>query len=346
MSGISYRDAGVDIAAAAQAKAMMTAAVRSTHGPAVLAGMGAFGGCFDVSLALASVESPVLVTSTDGVGTKTLVAAALGRYDTVGQDLVNHCVNDILVQGAQPLFFLDYIAAAQLDPQMIATVVHGVAQACQAVGCALLGGETAEMPDVYSPGAFDLAGTIVGVVARDQMLPRTDIVPGDAVLGLPSTGLHTNGYSLARRLIAQSTTYAECPAELDGQSIGEALLAVHRPYLHEVTALREAVSVKALAHITGGGMLDNLPRVLPDGLGAFIEQGTWDVPPIFTLLINLGHIPRLEAYHAFNMGLGMLAVIPAAAVDTALVAVPEARQVGTIVEGSGVRLTDGTRSPT
>ncbi len=336
----SYRAAGVDIAAATQAKELMTAAVRATHGPAVLAGMGAFGGCFDAGLALAGVAAPVLVASTDGVGTKTMVAAALGRYDTVGQDLVNHCVNDILVQGAQPLFFLDYIAAAKLDPVMIAAVVGGVAQACQALGCALLGGETAEMPGVYAPGAFDLAGTIVGVVARDQMLPRNDIVPGDAILALPASGLHTNGYSLARRLVEQLPEgYAACPAILGGQSIGAALLAVHRPYLHEVAALRAALPVKALAHITGGGVFDNLPRALPAGLGAVIEQGSWDVPPIFTLLQELGELPVAEAYHVFNMGLGMLVVVPADTVALALTVVPEARQVGQVVTGAGVKLT-------
>lgn len=338
MAGTTYRDAGVDIAAATRAKEMMAAAVRATHGPAVLAGMGAFGGCFDVGQALAGIASPVLVTSTDGVGTKTLVAVALGRYDTIGQDLVNHCVNDILVQGARPLFFLDYIAAARLDPQLVAAVVQGVAQACQAVGCALLGGETAEMPDVYAPGAFDLAGTIVGVVARDQMLPRADIAPGDALLALPSSGLHTNGYSLARRLVEQHSSYAARPVELGGQSVGEALLAVHRPYLREVAALRAVVPVKALAHITGGGVLDNLPRVLPSGMGAVIERDTWAVPPIFQVLVELGGIPEQETYHAFNMGLGMLAIVPPEAVAAALTAVPEMRCVGWIVEGSGVWL--------
>lgn len=338
MSTNSYRAAGVDIAAATRAKELMTAAVQATHGSAVLAGMGAFGGCFDAGMALANIESPVLVTSTDGVGTKTLVAAAVGRYDTVGQDLVNHCVNDILVQGARPLFFLDYIAAARLDPEMVASVVGGVAQACQAVGCALLGGETAEMPGVYVPGAFDLAGTIVGVVARDQMLPRADIAAGDALLALPSSGLHTNGYSLARRVVEQATAYMATPPELGGQSIAAALLAIHRSYLHAVMTLRAVVPVKALAHITGGGLLDNLPRVLPAGLGAMIERGTWDVPPIFALLTRLGNITEQEAYHAFNMGLGMLAIVPAPMVDTALASVPEARRVGQVVAGAGVRL--------
>jgi phosphoribosylformylglycinamidine cyclo-ligase len=338
----AYATAGVSIAAATRAKTLMGAAVRSTHGPAVLAGMGAFGGCFDASPALAGLQAPVLVSSADGVGTKTLVAAALGRYDTVGQDLVNHCVNDILVQGARPLFFLDYVAAAQLDAEQVAAIVGGVAAACRAVGCALLGGETAEMPDVYMPGAFDLAGTIVGVVERAAMLPRDDIAPGDAVLALPSSGLHTNGYSLARRIAAGDTTegdpYSARPAILGGPSVGEALLAVHRCYLSEVEALRAAVTIKALAHITGGGVFDNLPRVLPEGMGATIERGSWDIPPIFTYLVERGAVPEAEAFHALNMGLGMLVVIPTAQIAAALAAVPDARRVGTIAAEPGIRL--------
>lgn len=331
MSGITYKEAGVDIDAAARATELMTAAMRSTHGPAVLAGMGAFGGCFDLG------SAGVLVASTDGVGTKTLVAAAMDRYDTVGQDIVNHCVNDILVQGARPLFFLDYIAAARLDPQHVATLVEGVAIACRAIGCALLGGETAEMPGIYVSGAFDLAGTAVGIVERERMLPRPDIVAGDALLALPSNGLHTNGYSLARRAL-NGSSYASYPPELDGQSIGEALLAVHRCYLHEVDALRAAVEVKGLAHITGGGIIDNLPRALPNDLGALIRRGTWTIPPIFGLLLRLGNMPLSDAYRTLNMGIGMLAIVPAGATADALKAVPEASVVGEVVRGSGVRL--------
>jgi phosphoribosylformylglycinamidine cyclo-ligase len=337
----AYAASGVDIAAATRAKELMAAAVRATHGPAVLAGMGAFGGCFDAQ-ALRGLAAPVLVSSADGVGTKTLVAAALGRYDTVGQDLVNHCVNDILVQGARPLFFLDYLAAARLDPEQAAAIVGGVAAACRAVGCALLGGETAEMPDVYAPGAFDLAGTIVGVVEREAMLPRPGIAPGDALIALPSTGLHTNGYSLARRILAgaapRGDPYDARPAILGGQTVGEALLAVHRCYLPEVEALRAAAPLKALAHITGGGLFDNLPRALPPGLGAAIERGSWAVPPICAYLVERGELPEQEAFHALNMGLGMLAVLPADALADALAAVPEACHVGTITGGEGVRL--------
>lgn len=338
--GASYAAAGVNIAAATRANELMAEAVRSTYSPAVLAGLGAFGGCFD-GAALAGLQAPVLVASTDGVGTKVLVAAALGRYDTVGQDLVNHCVNDILVQGARPLFFLDYVAAARIDPRHVADLVGGVAAACRAVGCALLGGETAEMPKVYLPGAFDLAGTIVGVVERAAMLPRPDIAPGDAILALPSTGLHTNGYSLARAIVESSgdaEPYNARPPILGGQTVGEALLAIHRCYLAEADALRAAVPLKGLAHITGGGLIDNLPRILPAGCGAVIRRGTWPIPPICAYLVAQGGVPEHEAYHALNMGLGLLAVIPAECVVAAIAAVPEACHVGEVTAGNGVGL--------
>jgi phosphoribosylformylglycinamidine cyclo-ligase len=334
----SYKESGVDIAAATRAKGLMAESVRSTHTAAVLAGMGAFGGCFDLGAAALPGET-VLVASTDGVGTKTLIAAALGRYETVGQDLVNHCVNDILVQGARPLFFLDYIATAKLEPDQVAAIVAGVAGACRAAGCALLGGETAEMPDVYQPGAFDLAGTIVGAVSRDRMLPR-GVAAGDVILALPSTGLHTNGYSLARRVLGP-TGYEARPEALGGQSIGEALLAVHRSYLPEAEALWSAgVPLRGMAHITGGGLYDNLPRVLPDGLGAVVRRGSWQAPPIFELLVRRGELEEREAYHALNMGLGMLLVLPPEAVDEALRLLPDASQVGEVVPGADVTLID------
>lgn len=333
----TYQQSGVDIDAGTRATQLMAEAVRSTHTPAVLAGMGAFGGCFDLAAAFgASIAEPVLVASTDGVGTKTLVADALGRYDTVGQDIVNHCINDILVQGARPLFFLDYIAVAKLDPAVAAALVSGVAAACRAAGCVLLGGETAEMPDVYKPGAYDLAGTVVGVVDRAQMLPQ-GVAEGDAIVALASNGLHTNGYSLARRVFGER--YDERPPELGGQTVGEALLAVHRSYLHEVAALRAAgVRVRALAHLTGGGLLDNLPRVLPAGLGAQIRRGSWPVPPILALLAERAGLEEREAFHALNMGMGMLVVLPAADAEAALRAVPEAYLVGEVVSGAGVQL--------
>jgi phosphoribosylformylglycinamidine cyclo-ligase len=325
----SYKDAGVDIAAGARAKELMARAVAATHTPAVLAGMGAFAGCIDLGAALRGYHEAVLVASTDGVGTKTLVAARMGRYTTVGQDLVNHCVNDILVQGARPLFFMDYVASARLQPEHAADVVRGVAEACRSVGCILLGGETAEMPQVYVEGAFDLAGTIVGLVEKADLLPRT-VAAGDAILALPSSGLHTNGYSLARRLL-EPLGYDACPPELDGQMVGEALLAVHRPYLLEVARLREATDLRALAHITGGGVYDNLPRVLGEGLGALIRRGSWEEPGIFALLSRLGGLETREAFHALNMGLGMLAIVRREDVGEALDALPALRLVGEVV---------------
>jgi phosphoribosylformylglycinamidine cyclo-ligase len=340
MSQTGYAAAGVDIQAANQATTLMTDAVRSTYTSAVLAGIGAFGGCFDLSKAqLGLTGGPVLVASTDGVGTKTLVAAALNRYDTIGQDLVNHCINDILVQGARPLFFLDYIAVARLDPTQVAAIVTGVAQACRASGCVLLGGETAEMPGVYREGAFDLAGTIVGAVAAEDLLPH-NVSLGDQILALPSTGLHTNGYSLARRVLADA--YAEQPPELGGETIGTALLAVHRCYLREIEALWTAqIPIHALAHITGGGVFDNLPRVLPAGLGAQIRRGSWAIPPIFDLLLRRGQLSEHDAFHALNMGLGMLILVPASASQQVLSLLPEARLVGEVVAGSGVALVNG-----
>jgi phosphoribosylformylglycinamidine cyclo-ligase len=334
----SYKDSGVDIASATHAKQLMAAAVRSTHTPAVLAGMGAFGGCYSLAQALGShTADAVLVASTDGVGTKTLIAGALGVYDTVGQDLVNHCINDILVQGARPLFFLDYIATAMLVPEQAAAIVAGVAHACRTAGCALLGGETAEMPDVYRDGAFDLAGTIVGLVTPEHMLPHP-AAAGDALLALPSSGLHTNGYSLARRVLAR-LGYDARPDLLNGQTIGEALLAIHRSYLPHVEALWAAdVPIRALAHITGGGLWDNLPRVLPEGLGAQIRRGTWPIPPICELIVQEGGIAEHEAFHALNMGLGMLVVVPQDSVTAALQTVPEARLVGEITGTPGVEL--------
>ena len=335
----NYRAAGVDIQAGTTATQLMATAVRSTHSAAVLAGMGAFGGCLDLSVALAGSGIPadevVLVASTDGVGTKTLIAEALGRYDTVGQDIVHHCVNDILVQGARPLFFLDYFATARLNPAQIATIVSGVAAACRELGCILLGGETAEMPDVYQAGTFDLAGTIIGVVARSQMLPRT-IAIGDVLVAFPSNGLHTNGYSLARRAFA-ARGYDWRPELLGGPSVGEVLLNVHQPYVAEVAALRAAgVQIQGLAHITGGGILDNLPRILPDGVGAVLRRGSWDLLPIFKLLVQLAQLDEQEAFHALNMGIGMLAIVRADAADLALRTLPDARLVGELVPGNGV----------
>lgn len=327
----AYSRAGVDIEAGSRATRLMTEAVRSTYGAEVLAGIGAFGGLYDAG-ALKALDAPVLVASTDGVGTKTKVAAQLGRWETIGQDLVNHCVNDILVQGARPLFFLDYVASARLDPEQIAAIVGGVAAACRAVGCALLGGETAEMPGVYEAGEIDLAGTIVGVVERERIIDGARIQPGDAILALPASGLHTNGYSLARRVLAARDWTQPLP-ELGG-SIGDALLAVHRCYLEPVSCLR-GLDLRGLAHITGGGVIDNLPRIFPPGVGAVIRRGTWPEPPIFGLIQSVGQVDAAEMFHVFNMGLGLLIVLPAAQAAAAQALVPEAALVGEIVAGAG-----------
>jgi phosphoribosylformylglycinamidine cyclo-ligase len=315
MNKSAYAAAGVDIEAGSKATELMKTAVQATFGPEVLSGVGAFGGLYSVGK-LKHLESPTLVASTDGVGTKTKVAAALNRWDTIGHDIVNHCVNDILVQGARPLFFLDYVASAKLDPEQIATIVAGIAEACEAVDCALLGGETAEMPGVYHEGAIDLVGTVVGVVDRPDIINGHRIEAGDVILGLPSTGLHTNGYTLARQVLGELDWHTTQPAL--GTTVGEALLAPHRVYLQEIgRLLAEHVDIRGLAHITGGGLIDNPPRIFPDGLGARLLRGSWPEPPIFSLIQQLGEIDSQEMFHVFNMGLGMLMVVPA--VDVSLV---------------------------
>ena len=330
----AYTQAGVNLDAAQRAKQLMAAAVRSTYGPEVLAGIGAFGGMFSAAR-LKDMPEPVLVASTDGVGTKTKVAARLGRWDTVGHDLVNHCVNDILAQGARPLFMLDYVAAARLEPEQIATIVAGVAAACRAAGCALIGGETAQMPGVYEAGEIDLVGTIVGVVDRAQVVDGARIRSGDAILGLPSTGLHTNGYTLARQALEDLDWSAPLP-EL-GCSPGQALLAAHRSYLEPIERLRAAgVAPRGLAHITGGGFTENLPRILPAGCGAALRRGAWPEPPIFGLIQRRGEVEPAEMFDVFNMGLGMLVVVAAEDAARAQAALPgDAYLVGEVADGQG-----------
>lgn len=311
----AYAQAGVDIEAGHKATQLMKTAVKATFGPEVLSDVGSFGGLYDVS-ALKESAQPILVASTDGVGTKTKVAAKLGRWDTIGHDIVNHCVNDILVQGARPLFFLDYVASSKLDPEQIATIVRGIAAACQNVGCALLGGETAEMPGVYEAGEIDLVGTVVGTVDRPQLIDGSRIEAGDAILGLPSSGLHTNGFTLARKALANFDWVA--PNETLGCSVGEALLVPHRAYLNEVQALRDAgVDIRGLSHITGGGLIDNPPRIFPDGLGAILQKGSWTVPPIFIMIQEEAKVSEHDMAHAFNMGLGLLIIVPQADVAQA-----------------------------
>lgn len=330
----AYSRAGVDIAAGQRATELMSAAVKATHGPEVLSGVGAFGGLYDADR-FKEMDSPILVASTDGVGTKTKVAARMNRWDTIGHDIVNHCINDIVVQGARPLFFLDYIAASRLDAAQIATVVGGVAQACGEAGCALLGGETAEMPGVYQPGEVDLVGTVIGVVERRRLIDGSRIRAGDVILGLPSSGLHTNGYSLARSVLDE-LDWREPLRELNGVLPGEALLAPHRSYLQPIQRLQQAgVEIHGLAHITGGGLIDNPPRVFPPGLGATIRRGSWPQPPLFDLIQRLGQVETAEMFHVFNMGLGMLAIVPSGHVATAQDQLPgDVYVVGEMVPGN------------
>lgn len=305
---ITYRDAGVNIDAATSAIPRIRKLARSTFTPQVLGEIGGFGGLYAASFA--DLKDPVLVSSTDGVGTKLKVAFMMRRYNTVGQDLVNHCVNDIFVQGARPLFFMDYVATGRLDPDVLVSVVEGVATGCREAGCALIGGETAEMPGFYADGEFDIAGFIVGVVGRARLIDGTSIQPGDLLVGLPSVGLHTNGYSLARKLFFEmSGMTADTFVDELGTSIGEALL---RPHVNYEPVLREAVAlglVQGMAHITGGGITDNLPRVLPVGCQAEVQLGSWPVLPIFKLMAGIGSIERDEMLRSTNMGLGMIVVV-------------------------------------
>ena len=328
----SYRQAGVDIDEAKRAVELIGLAAAATATPAVLAGIGGFGSLFRFDPT--THPDPVLVASTDGVGTKLKIAIALERYDSIGVDLVNHCINDIAVQGADPLFFLDYLAVGKLRAEIAAEIVGGVANACAAAGVSLVGGETAELPDLYASADFDLAGFIVGVVARADLIDGSAVRVGDAVLGLPSSGLHTNGYSLARRVFSEDEWRRTAPG-LD-RTIGEVLLEPHRSYLDEIRILRRALreaggDALAFAHITGGGWVDNIPRTLPNGLGVEVQLGSWPVPLIFSLIQQRGDIADAEMVRTFNLGIGLTCVVRADQADLALRAVPEARQVGRVV---------------
>jgi phosphoribosylformylglycinamidine cyclo-ligase len=304
---MDYRQAGVDIDAGNETVRRIKALARSTATPGVLSEIGSFGGLF--RLDPGRFDDPVLVSSADGVGTKLKVAFMMGRHDTIGADLVNHCVNDILVQGAEPLFFLDYLATGRLSPAVAEQVVSGVARACRENQCALLGGETAEMPGFYADGEYDIAGFIVGAVNRAGIVDGHGIVAGDVLLALPSAGLHTNGYSLARRVLFDESGFSVDTYLADlGTTVGEALLATHRSYLSVIRPLLEAGIVKGMAHITGGGISENLPRVLPEGCGAAIRLGSWTVPPIFTVIQERGSIAGAEMLRAFNMGVGLVVV--------------------------------------
>ena len=304
---ITYSDAGVSIDAANRAVERIKESARTTFNARTLSEIGSFGGMFDG--AFPEMRAPVLVASADGVGTKLKVAFDTNVHDTVGRDLVNHCTNDILVQGARPLFFLDYVATGKLAPETVAAVVEGCARGCRENGCVLLGGETAEMPGFYAEGEYDIAGFIVGVVDRERVIDGKRIGPGDAVLALPSVGLHTNGYSLARKLFFEVAGYrADTPLEELGMTAGEALLLPHVSYLKPLEGLLDGRLVKGLAHITGGGLLDNVPRILPAGVGVEIRRGAWPVLPVYELLRRLGNVSEGEMFRTFNMGVGMVVV--------------------------------------
>lgn len=342
MTESHYKSAGVDIDAKYASVQSAKDAIRRTFTPGVLSDVGLFGGLFDPRKVGAGDE--ILVASTDGVGTKVKIASMLQRYDTVGHCIVNHSINDILVQGARPLFFLDYIGTGKLDPGVVTQILEGVADACQAGGLALLGGETAEMPGMYPDGDFEIVGTIVGSVAEDRVLDGTRVLEGDVLIALHSSGLHTNGYSLARKILLDDMrlTLDARPKGFEN-SLGDALLAIHRSYYEPVfPLLRDNDIVHACAHITGGGLLDNLPRVFPEGLGAEIEVDVVDRPPIFDLIVDGGGVPRDEAYRVLNMGFGFVLIVAKDGVDTCLDRLRDAgedpRVCGRIVRGSGVKL--------
>lgn len=333
---IAYSDAGVNIDAANIAKEKIKRLARQTFNDRTLTEIGSFGGMFDA--AFPGLRRPVLVASADGVGTKLKVAFATKTHNTVGRDLVNHCVNDILVQGARPLFFLDYVATGVLAPDTVASIVEGVATGCRENSCVLLGGETAEMPGFYAEGEYDVAGFIVGIVDREKAIDGKRIGAGDAVLALPSVGLHTNGYSLARKLFFEVAGYGVDTylPSLDS-TVGAALLQPHASYLRTLDGLLDSGQIKGLAHITGGGLTENIPRILPEGTGVTITRGVWPVLPIFTLMQAIGNVQEAEMYRTFNMGVGM--VIVCAAPDVAAIKAhihgrgEECYELGRVVEG-------------
>ena len=333
----SYRDAGVDIDAANDAVSRIKRLAGSTFTPNVLTEIGSFGGMFRADFA--GMKEPVLVSSADGVGTKLRVAFMTGIHNTVGYDLVCHCVNDILVQGARPLFFLDYIAAGRLVPETIASVIEGLARGCRESGCALIGGETAEMPGFYTDGEYDIAGFIVGVVDRSRVIDGKRIAVGDVLIGLPSVGLHTNGYSLARKLLFEVAGYKpDTQVEELGCTAAEELLKPHRSYLNALDGLLDSGAIKGLAHITGGGLLENIPRILPAGTAVEINLGAWPVLPVYDLLARIGNVAQREMYRTFNMGIGMVVVTSAEDADRVRAHLDERSEahylVGRVIEGS------------
>jgi len=314
---------------AARAKELIGRHARSTLRPEVLSGVGFFGGMFEFK----GYHEPVLVSSTDSVGTKIKIASALDKHDTVGIDIVNHCVNDILTCGAEPLFFLDYIGIGRLVPEKVGAIVEGLASACREVGCALIGGETAELPGLYSGEDYDLVGFIIGVVEKEKITTGKSIEVGDTIIGLPSSGLHTNGYSLVRKIFGETKSALDTHYPELGRTLGEELLEPHRGYCNQLKPLRPLI--KGIAHITGGGLIDNVPRVLPEGLAARFHRGKWIIPPIFQLIQQRGNIDQPEMYRVFNMGIGMVLIGSPENADQVTKALPEAEIVGEVIKQKG-----------
>ena len=322
----SYAEAGVNIDLAAKAKGLIKKHAATTNRPEVLGDLGFFGGLFE----LKEYKEPVLVSSVDGVGTKLKLASALGRHEGVGIDIVNHCLNDIFTCGAEPLFFLDYIAMGKLKPEAVEAIARGLASACRDAGCALIGGETAEMPGLYAGEDYDLVGFIVGVVEKDKIIMGEKIAAGDAIIGLPSSGLHTNGYSLARKIFGETASALNKHYPELGRTVGEALLEPHRSYYRQLQPLLPYI--KGMAHITGGGLIDNVPRVLPEGLAAKFDSQSWAVPPIFQLIQERGSVDRDEMFRVFNMGMGMVIVCSPDNVGHFTKALPEAKLIGEVIK--------------
>jgi phosphoribosylformylglycinamidine cyclo-ligase len=325
----TYAAAGVDIDLKSKAIARIAKFARETQGPEVLSGIGFFGGLYE----LKGYKKPVIVSSVDGVGTKLKIASALGKFDTVGADIVSHCVNDIITSGAKPVFFLDYIAVGKVVPDMLEDIGKGLAAACKDIGCALIGGETAEMPGIYHGSDFDLVGMIIGMLEKDSIMMGNSIVPGDAVIGLPSNGLHTNGYSLARKVLGETKAALNKKYAALGETAGEALMETHICYYNQLKPLFK--NIKGLAHITGGGLVGNVPRTLPKGLAAQLDSKKWTRPPIFDLLQKKGDVDTAEMYRVFNMGIGMAVICAPENVKKLGKALPEAKVIGEVVKQKG-----------
>lgn len=325
----TYADAGVNIDVASEIKKRIGKLAKSTLRPEVLSGVGFFGGLFEFK----GYKKPVLVSHVDGVGTKVKIAAALDKHDTIGMDIVNHCVNDIFTCGAEPLFFLDYIAMGKLVPEKVEAIVGGLTKACKKVGCTLIGGETAEMPGLYMGEDYDLAGFIVGVVEKEKVIMGKAITVGDTIIGLPSSGLHTNGYSLVRKIFGESSSALNTYYSELGKSLGEVLLEPHRCYYHQLKPLLPRI--KGLAHITGGSFMKNVARILPQGITAELFRKSWRVPPIFQLIQKKGKVDQEEMYRVFNMGIGMVVVCSPANADQLVKALPGAKAIGAVVKGAG-----------